>query len=474
MTPFISHIARQAKGAGGRALVVGGAVRDQILGITPKDADLEVYGIPEKEMEPFLEGLGAKVARVGRSFPVWKAWTPEMGQGEAVDVALPRREIKTGPKHTDFKTILDPSMTFADAASRRDFTVNAIGLDPLTGEYIDPHGGVTDLLAGRLKHVSSHFAEDPLRVMRGAQFCARLGLTADPSTVAFCKELSPEHLVPERLNEEWRKLLLKGKKPSAGLNFLRDCEWTKHFPEIEAMIGVPQDSTYHPEGDVWTHTLHCLDAYASQRTGDEAKDIRVGLAVLCHDMGKPATTEMIDGRWRAFGHEAAGESPARQFMQRIKVGPEVAADVIPLVVEHMNPKNLYKNAQDGQRMDSAVRRLSTRVNLQNLASVCWCDEAGRPPLPQQSPCAEWLRQESARLGVVNKPPVPLIKGRDLMSLGFEPGRHFGDVLGQAMERQINGEFLDAEAALAWAQTHPSLQSAPRMKAVAPTISMHGA
>ena len=461
--PLIAQLAASALSSGGRALLVGGAVRDSLLGMEPKDQDVELYGIPEKDVEPFLQSTGTHLVRVGRSFPVWKVWTDDMGQGKAVDVALPRREMKTGPRHTDFSVVLDPFMPFHEAAARRDFTINAIGLDPLTEELLDPHGGAQDIRDRRLKHVSAHFAEDPLRVMRGAQFCARFGLTPDPATIAFCRQLTPEHLPPERLGEEWGKLLLKGQKPSAGLKFLRDCDWVKHFPEINALIGVQQDPVWHPEGDTYVHTLHCLDAFATRRTGDEAKDLRVGLAVLCHDFGKPKTAGIINGRWTAHGHEAAGEEPTRSFLNRLNVAHDVIADVVPLVTTHMTPKHLFKQAaHHGHNVDGGVRRLAMKVKLDNLATVCWCDDSGRPPKPQSSPASDWLLATATRLEVATKKPERMVLGRHLVAEGYQPGPHFRPILESVMERQLNGEFADAKQAVDWVLTHPALQTAPRL------------
>lgn len=447
----ISHAVRSQRS--GQALLVGGCVRDGILGITPKDLDLEVFGIPEDQIEPLLSTCGT-VRRVGRAFPVWKVWNEATGQGLAVDVALPRRETKVGAHHTDFSVTLDPFMSFCEAAYRRDFTMNAMGWDMLKGELLDPFRGQEDLKNGVLRHVSGHFAEDPLRVLRGAQFCARFGLRAHGSTEELCSTLTPEHLSAERLWEEWSKLILKGVQPSRGLTFLRNVGWLKHFPELAALDGIPQDPEHHPEGCALAHTLYCLDAFADTRTGDAREDLIVGLAVLCHDLGKATTTELVDGRYRAHGHEAAGEAPTKAFLGRMTNEEELINDVVSLVVNHMRPTFLWKEATKGETlkaMNRSVRRLAREVRLDRLARVVWCDKAGRPPKPKVSPEADWLRERAAELGTVTKGPEPLLKGRHLMVLGLQPGVVFGSILKEAFERQLDGDILDMEGALAYAK-----------------------
>ncbi len=268
---------------GGRALLVGGCVRDGLLGIPAKDVDMEVYGLDADAVEAALSPH-FQLDTVGRAFGVF------ILKGLDIDIALPRRESRFGPKHTDFKVEGDPTMSPREAASRRDYTVNAISCDPLTGEMLDPYDGIADLKARRLCHVSDAFSEDPLRVLRGMQFIARFNLEAAPETVALCRKLSPEHLPMERLWEEWKKLILKGNQIGSGLRFIQACGWLQNFPELAALAGCAQDPQWHPEGDVWTHTCHCLDVYAAKRTGDDWEDLIVGLAILCHDMGKPDTT----------------------------------------------------------------------------------------------------------------------------------------------------------------------------------------
>lgn len=249
------ELCRLVSAAGGRALLVGGCVRDAALGREAKDLDIEVYGLEAAALEKVL-AKSFELDLVGKAFGVIKL------RGVPVDVSLPRRESKTGLGHKAFSVLSDPNLPFAEAAARRDFTINAMGFDPLTGELLDPHGGLRDLERRLLRHTSDKFSEDPLRVLRGAQFAARFGLAVAPETIALCSGIQPEGLARERVQEEWRKLLLQGERPSLGLAFLKDCRWLVHFPELAALVDCAQDPQWHPEGDVWVHTLHALDIFA--------------------------------------------------------------------------------------------------------------------------------------------------------------------------------------------------------------------
>ncbi len=297
-------VARAARARGGRALVVGGFVRDQLLGRPSKDLDLEVFGVPEAELAAMLGALG-RVEPVGRAFPVYK-----LGP---IDVALPRRESKSGRGHTAFTVQGDPHMSFEDAARRRDFTMNAISWDPLTGEYVDPFHGRADLEARRLRVVdAATFADDSLRVLRAVQFAARFDATLDDQATAICRAIRLDDLPAERLWGEFEKLLLVADRPSIGFALARTLGVVEQMlPEMVPLYDCPQDPEWHPEGDVWTHTLMVIDE-ARRRNADldRPRLATIMLSAVCHDLGKPATTAVIDGRWRSPGHEAAGVAPA--------------------------------------------------------------------------------------------------------------------------------------------------------------------
>ncbi len=428
--------------------MVGGAVRDMLAGGTRvKDVDMEVFGIGPERLQQIL-GRRFAFDPCGISFGVLKLHHFD------IDVSLPRRESKRGMGHKGFLVESDPGLTVAEAALRRDFTVNAIYCDPLSGEVEDPCGGMRDLEAGILRHVSGKFVEDPLRVLRGMQFVARFGLTPAPETVALCRTVEREGLPPERMFDEWAKLLTKGVKIGKGLAFLRDTGWVRYFPELQRLIGCEQDPKWHPEGDVWSHTCMCLDAFARHRTGDRIEDVIVGLAVLCHDFGKPATTRHIGGHVRSLGHDEAGVKPTLSFLKRLTSEERILREVPPLVRCHMQPFALWR-AHAG---DGAVRRLAMKVvRIDRLLRVARADDEGRPlEKSGGSSCGEdlkWLAAAAERLRIAAAAPKPILMGRDLMALGHRPSPQFGAWLHACFEAQLDGAFADHDGAVAYFKEH---------------------
>ena len=434
-----------------RAYLVGGAVRDALLGLPGgRDFDIEVFGVDYEQLVRALSRWG-RPDLVGRSFGVVKLST---GSDYHYDFTVPRQDSKVGPGHKGFDVEFDPAITPQAAAARRDFTINAIMYDPRARQILDFFGGAEDLRNRILRHTSTAFAEDPLRVLRGMQFAARFNLTAAPETIAVCRRMKSacSELAVERVREEWFKWAQSSKAPSAGLRFLVDTEWVDHFPEIKAMLGVPQEPEWHPEGDVFVHTCHCCDALArleQWRAEDPQSRIVHMLAVLAHDFGKPATThrDMKDGRLRIVspGHEEAGADLTTAFLERIGAPLAVQERVLPLVRNHLF---------HWQSMtDRAVRRLAKRLepeNIQGLCLVMTADSMGRPPKPAVEP--EHVRLLLARaheLQVRQKPPEPILMGRHLIELGLEPGKIFGAILHKAYEAQLEGTFFDLTQAWQW-------------------------
>ena len=432
----VMAVADSVRQSGGRALLVGGCVRDNILGYSPKDFDIECFGLSAPELQRLL-GSKFELDLVGASFGVIKL------KGHNIDVALPRRETKLGLGHRAFEMAYDPSLTLKEAAARRDFTINAIYCDPLTGETLDPWGGIRDLEKRIMRHVSDHFKEDPLRVLRGMQFSSRFELTAASETIAVCRTIEPEGLARERQFGEWTKLLLQGKVISKGLTFLRDTRWTRHYPELEKLIGCKQDPHWHPEGDVWNHTLCCLDSFASDRIGNEREDLIVGLAVLCHDFGKPSSTffDRKKNRIRSLGHDEAGKEPTLSFLSRLTNEESLIKAVIPLVRLHMRPFAMWR----GNASDSAIRRLAAEAQrIDRLLRVASADDAGRPPFPLERESILWLAKRAEKLAVADSAPKPLVMGRDLMAIGMSPGPKFGILLKKAYNAQLDGKFSTRE------------------------------
>lgn len=451
--PVLRKVARQCASFGGKAYLVGGVVRSALLGEIPVDYDLEVFGLPSATLLQALQDMGA-VRPVGKAFGIYKLGA------YPIDIGLPRRERKAGHGHRGFDIETDPHLSLKDAALRRDFTVNALYLDILTGEVLDPLGGLADLQARVIRHCSGQFGEDPLRVLRAMQFAARLEARVAPETVALCRGLSPEGLSAERFGAEWEKLLLKGRRPSIGLNFLKEAGWLVHFPELEALVGCPQDPRWHPEGDVWEHTLHCLDAIPVLRSDHPQDDLTVALAVLCHDIGKPLTTEVTESGIRSPGHELAGLEPADRLMERLRISKRIREAVLPLVACHMRPAALYRD----QSSASALRRLAHDCGrLDLLLRVYRADNAGRPGYADTSAeAAHWIQERARAMHIEARKPKPILLGRHLLQLGFDPGPEMGALLREAYEAQLDGAFAGLEEALSWAESRrANAQGAPK-------------
>ncbi|MGE0359233.1 MAG: CCA tRNA nucleotidyltransferase [Vicinamibacterales bacterium] len=445
-------VAEAARARGGRALVVGGFVRDRLLGRAAKDLDLEVFGVPADELPALLGAIG-RVEPVGRAFPVFK-----LGP---VDVALPRRESKAGRGHTAFHVEGDHTMPLAEAARRRDFTINAIAWDPLSGEYLDPFGGRDDLAARRLRVVDARtFGDDSLRVLRALQFAARFECTLDDEARAICRAIPLDDLASERLWGEMEKLLLVAERPSIGLALARDLGVVEQIlPEMVPLYDCPQDPEWHPEGDVWTHTLMVIDE-ARRRNADldRPRLATVMLGAVCHDLGKPVTTAFTDGRWRSPGHEAAGVEPATRLLDRFDVrsmdGFDVRGQVLGIVAEHLRPSAFHKTRETVS--DGAFRRLALRVDLELLVRFARSDCHGRTGTFDCS-AMDWFLERARALGVEHEAPKPILMGRHLIELGVAPGKRMGEILRAVYERQLDGTVAtldDAFDAARGALTEP--------------------
>jgi tRNA nucleotidyltransferase (CCA-adding enzyme) len=442
-------LARAARDAGGRALLVGGCVRDALMGNQPQDWDVEVYGVESERLRELLDQFGS-VNVVGEAFTVYKI-------GTDLDVSLPRRERKTGRGHRSFFIQGDPAMTVAEAASRRDFTINAILADPLTAEIIDHFNGRDDLKAGVLRAVSSEtFPEDSLRVLRAAQFAARFEFRVEPETVVLCRAIDLSDLPPERVWGEMEKLLLRARRPSIGLGWLHALGvLDRLFPEIKALIDVPQDHEWHPEGDVFVHTRLVTDR-ARELIDDlpYPRQVTVMLAALSHDFGKPATTEFVDGRLRSRGHEEAGVEPTLSFLDKLNLhtldGYDVRAQVVALVRDHLKPGEYYKKRDEVG--DGAFRRLARRCELELLYRVAKADSLGRnaewvpPENWYDSEAQEWFIARARELDVQVKPPAPILMGRHLLEMGLEPGPRVGEITRIVYEMQLDGRVRNLDEA----------------------------
>jgi tRNA nucleotidyltransferase (CCA-adding enzyme) len=451
----VLELAREVRASGGRALLVGGCVRDVLMGAQPKDWDVEVYSVEPARLRELLEKFG-RVDAVGEAFTVYKV-------GNDLDVSLPRRERKTGRGHRAFVIEGDPSMTIEDATRRRDFTINAILQDPLTDEIIDPYGGRVDLQNKILRAVSRDtFPEDSLRVMRAAQFAARFEFDIEAETVELCRSIDLTDLPRERIWGEMEKLLLRARRPSIGFRWLHTFgAFDQLFPELKALVGVPQDKQWHPEGSLEVHTWLVVDR-ARELIDDlpYAKQVTVMLGALCHDFGKPATTEFTEGRWRSRGHEEAGAQPTESFLERLNIhtldGYDVRAQVIALVRDHLKPGAFY-NKRD-EVGEGAFRRLARRCELELLYRVAKADSLGRNAdwIPREkwftAEAQEWFIARARELNVQERPPQPLLMGRHLLEMGLRPGPRIGEITRAVYEMQLDGRVSSVEEAKAAAQS----------------------
>lgn len=432
------------RAAGGSSWLVGGSVRDMVLGIKPKDFDLEVYGLEDKHLERLLKACGRTEA-VGKQFGVQKLWIGDL----EIDVALPRTEQKSGSGHCGFAISTDPSLSPEKASLRRDFTINAMMFDPLDESLLDFHGGLQDLQSGMLKHVSPAFAEDPLRPLRAMQFAARFKLSLHPDTADLCKTLLTEagKLPASRIWHEWRKWALSC-HPSYGLAALFDSGWLTIYPELQAMVGCEQAPHWHPEGTVWNHTLQVCDqaAMVSSRE-DLPEDTRLLLVLssLCHDLGKPETSFINDkGNICSPGHAEAGVAISSLFLNRIATPSRFIDLLLPLVKEHIT--HLH-----GKPTARAVRRLADRLvpaHIELWEMLVEADASGRYPAPPSRPALGWLNL-ARELNHQHNRPEPLLTGQMLLKLGEKAGPGMGGILKAAYQAQLDGSIFDQSSAIAW-------------------------
>ncbi|MEO7659696.1 MAG: HD domain-containing protein [Pyrinomonadaceae bacterium] len=465
LPPKIKDLAVVVRASGGRAMLVGGCVRDELMGLDHKDWDVEVYGIEPARVKGLLELFAGEVSAgdggplsvnvVGESFAVYKI-------GNDLDVSIPRRERKVSRGHRGFVVEGDPGMSFTEACSRRDFTINAILKDILTDEMIDPFDGQNDIKKKILRMVSREtFAEDSLRVLRAAQFAARFGFDIDAETVELSRKIDVTDIPKERIWGEFEKLLLKPQRPSVGLKWLYDLGVVRQlFPELQALVGVPQEAEWHPEGDVDVHTLMVVDeARKLIDELDHPRQVAVMLGALAHDFGKPPTTEFIDGKMRSRGHDEAGVEPTLTFLDTLGVnslsGFDVRNQIVQLVRYHLKPGEYYKAKSPVG--DGAFRRLARKVEPDLLYRVAKADSLGRNPewLPKEkwfgSEAQEWFIEKVKELQIEKKAPDPILMGRHLLEQGLKPSPHFKIILDAVYEKQLDGHVADLDEALAEAK-----------------------
>ena len=451
--PEMVKLAQAIQAAGGRPVLVGGWVRDCLLGHPhSKDFDVEVFSIDPKVLNKVLQRFGP-VHQVGRHFGVLKLTT----RSAEYDISVPRRESKTGKGHKGFWVVTDPQMSFADAAARRDFTLNSMGYALLDKEFLDPFGGEADLRRRVLRHVGAAFGEDPLRVLRAMQFAGRFGLSIAEETLAICRTQDLHELPRERMWEEFRKLLLRSPRPSQGLRYAPELGVLPYFPELATLRAAAADGEPAP----WDVMLAILDAAATLRPGhDDEAALVFMLAALGHTLSKRpghagsgwAARQAKPAAFTALAAADAAVAATASLLQRL-TNEQALVDRVCALVRELPLVGAARDLRDGD-----VRRLALRAPLHSLADLATAvhgalaaeapPAVGAPP-PAPCPDAAALRARAEALDVWAQPPEPLLKGRHLLEAGMRPGPQMGHVLRLAFERQLDGELRTLDDALDW-------------------------
>ena len=405
--------------------VVGGAVRDLVLGRPVVDIDIEVVAPALADLERCYADMVPRGA-VGSDRQVIR--------------------IRTAAHTVDITVATDADVH--TAAAGRDLTINALAILP-DGTLVDPHGGLADLRHGVLRHIGTAFADDPLRVLRLMRFAGQLNFRVAPETLAHALAVVDRitQIPIERIWHEWRLFAL-APHPWAGLMVLHATGWLRHYPMLAALMGCAQDFVHHPEGDVWIHTLYVCEGAVSRRGDlDSEKVLILSLAAICHDLGKPTTSYVENGRIHCPTHAAAGVPFTVDFLRLIGAPDKYVAPVCALVREHMA-------ANDGPASPRFVRRLAHRLapaDMDLWARLVAADSSGRPPLPFKEPGAPFMALAAA-LGTIQQPVAPLLNGNDVLALGIAAGPRVKELLRIAYDAQLDGVYETRADALQWMQT----------------------
>ena len=427
-------IAEGADALGGCAYFVGGYVRDMIKGGEGKDIDIEVHGLTPNQLKGLLDSLGQRLD-MGESFGIFGL------KGYSIDIAMPRKESCRGKGHRDFDVFVDPHIGTLGAAKRRDFTVNAMMQNILTGEIIDHFGGREDLEKGIIRHVNdSSFAEDPLRVLRGAQFASRFNFEIAEETKALCRSMDISTLPKERIMGETQKALLKAERPSIFFEKMREMgQLSVWFPELEALIGVEQNPKYHSEGDVWVHTMMVLDQAAGLKQYS-SNPLGFMLSAVAHDMGKAVATELIDGVIHAYGHEVKGLPLVKTFMERLTSESALIKYVLNMAELHMKPNVI---AAVNASIKSSNKMLDSAIDPEGLICLAIADGLGKTSPLEYVSYNDYFRE---RVAIYREyMSRPYVMGQDLIKAGLKPSKDFSDYLEYAHKLRLAG--VDKESAL---------------------------
>lgn len=424
---IVNKIALSVSKNGGCTYFVGGYVRDELMQVECKDIDIEVHGISKDVLEDILDSIGERI-EFGKSFGIYNL------KGCSVDIAMPRKERLVGTTHRDFEVDVDPFIGTEAAARRRDFTINALMKNVLTGEIVDHFGGINDLNYGIIRHVSDNtFAEDALRVLRAAQFASRFGFTIADETVNLCKGMDLKSLSGERVFEELRKALLKSNKPSLFFeNLLSMDRLSEWFKEIENLIGVEQNKKYHAEGDVWTHTMMVLDEAAKHRHLVK-NPLGFMLTAVVHDFGKSICTKNVNGKIHSYMHETEGLPLVREFLTRITSENALINYVMNMVRLHMQPNTM---AADKSSIKATNKMFDQSAQPLDLIYFSLCDRLGKVSLVQSDSSEPFLME---RLKVFEEyMSRPYVMGRDLIKSGIKPSQNYKELLSYAHKLRLAG------------------------------------
>lgn len=433
---LVEKIAKDIKEKNGRIFYVGGYVRDKILNIESKDIDTEIFGIYPDTLKQILSKYGI-VDEFGLSFGIYKI------KGYDIDFAMPRKEIKTGSLHTDFEINIDPNISYHMAAKRRDFTINSIMQDVLTNEIIDNFNGVQDIKNGIIRHIAdSTFIEDSLRALRACQFAARFNFKIADDTIDICKNLDYSNIPKQRVYIELEKALLKSNKPSIFFYNLQKMNILgRFFLPLDQTVGIKQNPIYHPEGDVFTHTMLVLDNVSLYKEKSNYP-IALMLAAICHDLGKITTTEFNNGKIISYGHESKLEL-IDKLLKNITDNKDLISSVKLLVKNHMRPNVLVSTNVS----DKAIRKLivdshGKKVNIYDLILLAKADrmekQVGSIELKDDDFAEKWWYDKIEKVNRKEAKIEPIVNGIDLINLGLKQGKDIGNALKYGFDLQIEG------------------------------------
>jgi tRNA nucleotidyltransferase (CCA-adding enzyme) len=432
--PIIKTIVADLAKKNAIAVVVGGAVRDFFLDVDTKDFDIEVYHISTADLESILKKQGP-VSLVGKSFGVFKL------HGIPVDWSLPRKD-SFGRKP---EVIVDQDLSFHDAFIRRDLTINAMGVNLISGELIDLFGGKKDIEEKVLRAPDpTFFVQDPLRFYRVMQFIGRFSMHPDKELTKVCKKMDISTVSRERISEEFEKLLLKSERPSLGFRWLQKIErLSEIIPELYNLVGMQQYPPYHPEGDVFEHTMQTLDAAAriAKQYHNTNKKMLLLFSALCHDIGKT-------GGKTEYGHDKRGSELVKHILSRITVSVAYTKAVEKLVRYHMAPGQFIEQESKSSAYKRLARKLAPETNLALLSDLALADKQGRNPeseIPLSHVPADIIefQKKAAEAQVIEHAEEPLLQGRDLLDV-LKPGKQMGEVLKKAYEMQLQEGIRDKE------------------------------